>query len=172
MLDIQTDSDIILSSSEQDVDLRRGVRRDTADIVIRRAAYLSADDRMLVQAIYARGSTLKELAALTGRGERALGRRLRVVVRRVQSPEFTYVIQRPGQFLPSAGAGTRTPLLLRRLAKECILEGKPVRTLAREVGLSYHLLRQKHAALRAMALVAPPQREHPADPTPAAGGGR
>ncbi len=168
MLDIQTKSDLILPLSEHNVDLRRALRRDTAEILTRRAIYLSLDDRTLVHAVYARGATLREVANLTGRCPRALSYRLRALVRRVQSPEFVYVIQHTDEFLgtappsPSDSPANRLPPLPptvnARIARECILEGKPMRVLARELGLSYHLLRQKHAAIRARALAARRER--------------
>lgn len=121
------------------LDLRRGVRRDLAEVLMSRATLLSELDRYLVQGVFRDGRPLTELAALwegDGPGPRptpkALRRRLRRLVERVLSPRFEFV----------AAHRHRWPPTRRRVATACVLHGLSCREAADKLRLSIHLVRR------------------------------
>ncbi|MBL8756964.1 MAG: hypothetical protein JNK35_00875 [Phycisphaerae bacterium] len=160
----QTDSFSILSQSEHDVEPRGCTPREQIETLVARARFLPPDDRLLVQAIYVHGTAICDFAALTDRCPRSVSRRLQSILHRIRSPEYVYVTAHASEYLrdpredrPAAPA-TESPRrarsaseLVRRIARDCIIEGKPLRQLARELGVSYFSLRQRRIALRALA---------------------
>lgn len=160
----QTDSFSMLSQSEQDVEPRGSTPREQIETLVARARFLPPDDRLLVQAVYVHGTAICDFAALTDRCPRSVSRRLQSILHRLRSPEFVYVTARASEYLADPGddrppaAPTEAPRrarsaseLVRRIARDCIIEGKPLRQLARELGVSYFSLRQRRIALRALA---------------------
>lgn len=160
----QTESFSMLSQSEQIVDQRSRTPREQIETLVARARFLPPDDRLLVHAVYVHGTAICDFAALTDRCPRSVSRRLQSLLDRLRSPEYVYVTAHANQYLsepvaaPQAAPGDQASrrvlpvsAQIRRIARDCIVEGKPLRQLARELGVSYFSLRQRRIALRALA---------------------
>jgi DNA-directed RNA polymerase specialized sigma24 family protein len=128
------------------LDLRRGFRRDVAQRLVERAAHLPAPDRCLVEGVFRDGRSIAELAELwpenpkSGRGARALRRRLHRLIERLNSPGFLLVAECRERWGPTR----------RRVATACILHGLSHREAADSLGISLHTVRRHFAAVIAI----------------------
>lgn len=127
-------------------DLRRRTRREHAELLTERAAWIPAPDRELVEAVYREGhSVASYVRAHRGLGferwtERSARRRLRRLVERLASPRFAFVI----------AARTSWPIARRRVAMAVVVQGKTLRDTARTLGLSLHVVRRHIDAVDAL----------------------
>jgi len=136
------------------IDLRKRVRRETADRLVALAAHLPTPDRLLVEAVFREQRTLAELAEMlhpeAASGEaarlarRQLSRRLRRLVERLSSPAY----QAAAAGLAAGSEGWTAPQ--RRVAIACVLHGLTQREAATRLGLSLHTVRSHHRAVLAM----------------------
>mgnify|MGYP003869508055 CR=1 FL=1 len=120
-------------------DLRRRRRRDHADQLVQRAAWLAPKDRALVEAVFRDGKTATDLARLTGESPRALRRRVRALAARLASPRYLFVVHH--RDLWTTGR--------RRVGTACFIEGRSLRAAARDLGMSLHTVRRHTAAIEA-----------------------
>lgn len=120
--------------------LRRHCSREFSDEVLRRSAALPAPDAALLRAVFVDHAALGELAALTRSNIRALRRRLSLLVHRVMSDEFAFVVQRAHTW----------PDQRRRVAHAVVLAGMSYRRAGDSLGLSLHTVRQHCASISAM----------------------
>jgi len=128
-------------------DLRRRTRREHAEAITGRAAWLPADDRELVEAVFAHGRsvaayvrTQRERGLRPGLTERTARRRLRRLIQRLASPRFAFVIDQRRHW-----GATR-----RRVAMACVVQGLSLRQAARALGLSLHAVRRHMDAVDAL----------------------
>lgn len=123
-------------------DLRRRRRQDLAEAVIRRSAWLLPDDRALLRTVYQDGVRIASLATLRGRSEspRSLRRRVRVLVQRVLSARFTFVLRERDRWPPTR----------RRVAAACVLQGRTMRSAAHHLQISLHEVRRHLDAINAL----------------------
>jgi DNA-directed RNA polymerase specialized sigma24 family protein len=135
------------------VDLRRRSSRDMAEAIVARAQHLAGSDRAIIELVYGEGKTAVEVAALRDECPRAVRRRLRSVVSRLQSPLFAFVVAERARFSP----------VRRRIATMCVLHGHSIRAAAERTGLSLHAVRTHMHAIRALFDAA--QQRHPIHPS-------
>lgn len=132
-------------------DLRRRDRRGQGiDLLVSRADALAPADRALILAVYRDGLPVSEVVGLLQLGRRrsvavpihavSVRRRLRSLVRHLLSPRFVYVWRHAGSWGPSR----------RRVAEICILQDRPMRDAAVELGLSAYQVRHHRHAVDAL----------------------
>lgn len=140
------DTDVDRRPKAIDPDLRRRTRREHAEMLAERAAFLPAHDRELVEAVYHEGLSVagyvrrqrdRDIVRWT---ERAARRRLRRLVERLASPRFVFVL----------GARSSWPLTRRRVAVAVVIQGRSLRETARSLGLSLHAVRRHIDAVEAL----------------------
>jgi DNA-directed RNA polymerase specialized sigma24 family protein len=104
-------------------------------------------DAALLHALCVQNQSVRTIARLLGRPVSTTRRSLSTLLRRVISPEFRFVVEeRP-----------RLPSRSRRVGHMIIIQGRSVREVADELGLSRYAVRRVVHNLRAMA-VAPARR--------------
>lgn len=122
------------------LDLRTRPRLDRQDLILMRAEWLLPGDRALLEAVFRRGQTIRELSPLLAMPERTLRLRLHRLVDRVLSDRFAYAIRHLARW-----TGVR-----RRIATCCILHGLALRAGAKAAGVSIHTARRHLDAIDAM----------------------
>lgn len=120
-------------------DLRRRRQRDMVEAVVARAAWLPDAERALLEAVYRDGRSARALAGLLGENPRLVRARVRRAVKRVLDPRFAFVVRNRGRWTTSR----------RRVATECLLNGRSIRGAADSLGLSLHTVRLHRAAVEA-----------------------
>lgn len=126
--------------SEISLDLRRRLDTDRTRLLLTRAAWLPPAERWLIEGVYLRHLSLKELASLNRTPARTLRRRIRWITLRMLTPEFAYVALHRGGWRPQ----------LKAIATACFIEGQALRTTARRMNIPYHDARSLRAAVQAM----------------------
>lgn len=122
-------------------DLRRRRRRELVEDILRHAADLPAADQVLLKLVFADARPVSQVCALRGGSTpRVLRRRVRHLVRRVLSARFRYVLVHRAGWPPTR----------RRVATRCVIEGRPIREAAQELGLSMYVVRRHKEAIEAM----------------------
>ncbi|MFN0010375.1 MAG: hypothetical protein ACKVS8_01895 [Phycisphaerales bacterium] len=123
------------------VTLKRARARAFAERAAQRAAHLPEAERLLVLAICQQGQSATHLAALMGKPSRTIRRRIRNLLRRVMTPEFALVVASRQDWAPT----------MRDVATACIINGRSLTAAARDLSLSYHIVRRHRDAIVAMA---------------------
>ncbi len=121
-------------------DLRRRRHRELAEIIVEHAQFALPADRALIESIHRDGLTAQQVAALNGSSPRSVRRRARLVVERLLSPRFTFVIVRRDQW----------PAVRRRVAVACVLQGRTMRETARHLRVSLHTVRKEMSIINAL----------------------
>jgi len=121
-------------------DLRFTRGRVGIDQVLERAAHLPDADRALVHAVYATGTSVQALAALTRQSPRVLRRRLRSLIDRLRSREFAFVV----------AIAPALPPIRRAIALACYVEGRTQRDVAHDLALTQYTVRRHREAILAM----------------------
>jgi DNA-directed RNA polymerase specialized sigma24 family protein len=121
-------------------DLRRRRRRDLADLLTDRAAWLPEEDRALIHAVYREHLTAREVAFLRGATARRVRRRLRTLIERMLSRRFEVVLRERD------GWG----VVRRRIATSVVLEGRTLRETAERLGLTLHAVRRQMVVIEAL----------------------
>lgn len=119
----------------------RDPRRGHNQEVVQRAEWLEESDAALVRATYRDGHAAAAVARIMQQDERGLQRRLRKLIARLVSAEFSVVIQHWGNW-----NSTR-----RAVARACVLHGRSIRVAAEQLNLSLHTVRRHREAILAMA---------------------
>ncbi|MGD9689336.1 MAG: hypothetical protein AB7K52_08000 [Phycisphaerales bacterium] len=104
-------------------------------------------ERAIITSVYDHGRSLGEIAAIAGIAPRTLGRRVRAITRRLLDPAFPFVLGRRHEWTPT----------VRAIATETIIRGRSVRAVARELGLTYHVVRRHCDTIRGMVNAHPPK---------------
>ncbi len=123
------------------VTIKRARARAFAERAAQRAAHLPEAERLLVLAICQQGQSATHLAALMGKPPRTIRRRIRNLLRRVMTPEFALVVSTRQDWAPT----------MRDVGTACILNGRSLSGAARDLALSYHIVRRHRDAIVAMA---------------------
>jgi DNA-directed RNA polymerase specialized sigma24 family protein len=121
-------------------DLRRKRSRALVDQLVEYAQWLAPPDRVLIEAVYRDGRSVSDVATLMGESVRTLRRRVRMLIERINSPRFMFVVRSLDQWAPTR----------RRVAICCVLHGRPLRAVAEELGLSLHVVRRHRDAVYAL----------------------
>ena len=135
---------VVETNPGESIDLRRRLRREMADLIVARAEELPPGDAALLESIYGDGRSVTSLAPMLGCDVRKLRRRVKRLVARLHSPEFTFVISHRHKWTPSR----------RRVAEACFIRGLSIRQAARDLNLTYHTVRRHAEALRALVQAA------------------
>lgn len=135
---------------------RRIQRRRDAEFILKMAAHLPLNDRVMVELVYRDGRSAAEVARLSRRHVRTVQSRTRAAVKRIYSRDFQFLIAHEALL----------PRELQASARRLVLEGRGLRGTARLTGLSLHTVRrhrlQINALLRAHAHIWQPPAGSPA----------
>jgi hypothetical protein len=146
------------------LDLRRKQRRELTELILGRAVWLDPPDRVLIESVYRHEQTVAQLATLVEEDPRRLRRRIRVLVRRLLSEDYARTVRRLTRSFASEGGGAGAAAegtkrlrrgsawneVRRKVAEECIVNGRSLREAARNLNLSLHCVRMHHAAVSAV----------------------
>lgn len=127
----------------------RGVR-DLCEDVLRRAEFLDAADRALLDQVLGHAVKPREVAVVAGRSTRTIQRRVALLCRRLTDPKVMYVLRHHHKWAkPMAQVGLA--VWVRRWT---------LRRTAGHLGLSLHHVRRHVEAVRSLIQhdVAPPRR--------------
>jgi len=122
------------------LDLRRRQKRDYAEILAARAAWLLPEDHRLIGSIYTHGMTAQAVAQLRGESPRKVRTRVHRLVDRMMSDRFEFVLRRRESWPPTR----------RRVATAYVLQGRPMRATARHLHLSFHVVRRQVDVINAL----------------------
>ncbi len=113
------------------LDLRKTAHRDYAEHVVARAQALPEEERAILEAVFDDGMTISRLAALRGVSPRPLRRRIRLLLGRVLSERYAFVVRERSIW----------PDRRRRVATAVYLHGLSMRDAARGLGTTLHAVR-------------------------------
>lgn len=116
-------------------------RRDRVETLLKWSEYLAEEDRLLVEAVYRDGRTVRELGKLAGRPPHHVARRLARVIRRLRSPIFRFVALRDGALPPPA----------QPVARLVVLEGRSLREASSATRQPLHRVREHLVTTRSIA---------------------
>jgi len=115
-------------------------KRQWADRVLQRSAFLSPPDRTLLRQVLGEGARPADLAHVTGVSARTIQRRVRNLAKRLTNPEVVHILRHHRRW-PRTTAAVALALYVRGLTQ---------RQAAEQLGLSLHQLRQHAQAIRAL----------------------
>ncbi|MEL6328078.1 MAG: hypothetical protein AAFR38_00315 [Planctomycetota bacterium] len=121
-------------------DLRRRVHAETAARICELAEHLPMGDREVLRAVFADARRVAEVAALLGRTPRQIRGRVRALTRRVLDPRFEFVVR----------SRDRWPDERRLVAQLRLIEGRPMRSVARLLGMTLHHVRRQEDTIDAL----------------------
>lgn len=121
-------------------DLRRARKREALDRVVESSAVLPEAERALVLAVYRDGRTAVEIAALMREPPQRIRRRLKSIVRRLSNPRLAFVVAASGAW----------PERRRRIAWAVFAEGRSIRHVAHQEGLTLYAVRRHLHAIEAL----------------------
>jgi len=108
-------------------------RREAMVWVLRRhAEVLQPQDRRLIEAVYVRRASCREIAAELGRNESTIRRRLNRLIKTVASVRFRYTLLHRHEW----------PDHEPEIARQCVLQGRPIREVAASLQLSECMVRR------------------------------
>jgi len=119
--------------SAEVLDFRRSLHRDYGEAILRFARALPEDERSLLEAVYGRGLSVKDVAGLVREEPRRLARRVKRLVERLLSPRFAFVYARRHAWPPRR----------RRVAETVVLHGRSMREACDALALSLHTVRRE-----------------------------
>ena len=123
-------SQAITNATIASVELRR--RREQTDQLLKRAAYLAPNDRLVIEQVYRNGVAIKDLAGLTGNPPRSMRRRIVRLLRRLNSPLYSVAISK----------GHRLDEATYRTVQLVVCQGLSLRQASASTGYSLHRVRQ------------------------------
>ncbi|WP_428387549.1 sigma factor-like helix-turn-helix DNA-binding protein [Mucisphaera sp.] len=135
-----THSDPITRATQKNLSARVS-QRSHAERVLRLAPLLPSDERLLLEQVYRHGLSIADLARLTGLPPRTLQRRIRNIVKRLNSDLFRFV----------AAQEDILPRTVRPTARRVAIHGRSLRAAARESGLTLHRVREHMRIVQALA---------------------
>lgn len=119
---------------------RAQATRELAEVILKGSRWLAPPDRALISAVYDHGLSATEVARVRGEQPRSVRRRVRKLAEHISSPAFTFVLLHKETWTPTR----------RRVAEQCILSGKSMRTAAKHLGTSLHNVRKEMNAINAL----------------------
>lgn len=120
-------------------DLRKRIDRSQSDRIVARAAFLPHPDRVLLEAYFLHGRTVKDIALGSETETRRVSRRIRRLALRVLSDKFVFVLRRLDSWPPSR----------RRVATAMMLGGQSMRDAADSLHMTLYSIRRHHDAIMA-----------------------
>ncbi|HHN79041.1 MAG TPA: hypothetical protein ENK11_10285 [Phycisphaerales bacterium] len=116
-------------------------------MLVEHAAWLTAEDRELVTAVFGEGLSVAAYARRRREKDspvpvRTARRRLRKIIARLLSPRFVFVIENRKAW----------PATRRRAAMACVVQGLSLREAASKMGVSLHAVRRHMDAVEALYL--------------------
>jgi hypothetical protein len=148
-------------AAKPSLDLRRKQRRELTELILGRAVWLDPPDRVLIESVYRHEQSVAQIATLVKEDPRRLRRRIRVLVRRLLSEDYVRTVGRltrtfanergeKGNGTERSRRGSAWNEVRRKVAEECIVNGRSLREAARNLNLSLHCVRMHHAAVSAV----------------------
>ena len=122
------------------MDLRRPADRAERIEILDRARWLTDLERTILEAYFREGDTASDIAGRVGLAPQAVRRRIRNALGRMTSPEFLYVLR----------THRRWPDLRREIARRHVLWGQGLRTVASDLGVTIHVVRQHRDRIRTL----------------------
>lgn len=119
----------------------RAGQRFHVDRIVELASHLPPGDRALITSVYERGMCPAEVARTAGKPARTIRRKVQRLVKRISSPEFTFVLH----------SRHRWPHSTRKIAEAIILRGEPQRHAAARLNVTLHRVRRELERIRAVA---------------------
>ena len=116
---------------------RRTLSRQRAERLLRLAESLPAGDRALLKQVFEHGQSAAEIARLAQQNPQTVRRRVRQLLRRVESPMYRFV----------AGHLDMLPRELQPTARRHILEGLSLRQTALATGQTLHRVRRHRQSI-------------------------
>lgn len=135
----------------QGIDHRRVQQRETVEKLLLRCEHLQLEEQALVRSVYADKRTIREIALMQKRDERAVRRELRRLVKRMLRPEFAIVLMQAQAWAP-----TRS-----RVGESIFLHGNGLRSTATLLSITVHNVRTHVSAIRAIADAVRRSRKQP-----------
>ena len=118
----------------------QSLRRQWADRVLQRSAFLNPLDRCLVRQVLGEGVRPADLAPVAGVSARTIQRRVRNLADRLTDPDVVFILRHHRRW-PRQTASVALALWIRGLTQ---------RQAAERLGLSLHQVRQQAQAIRAL----------------------
>lgn len=112
--------------------------RDLAETVLRRAEFLDANERALLEQVLGKGVRPRDIAAVAGCPTRKVQRQVRAITRRLTDPAVVHVLRHRAQW----------DRLTAEVATAVWVRGWTYRDTAEHLGISLHRVRQKVEAVR------------------------
>lgn len=120
-------------------DLRRRIDRNQSDRIVARAAFLPHPDRVLLEAYFLHGRTVKDIALGSEVETRRVSRKLRRLALRVLSEKFVFVLRNMDGWPPSR----------KRVARAMMLGGQSMREAAESLHMTLYAVRRHHDTISA-----------------------
>jgi hypothetical protein len=114
--------------------------RLSIEAILSRCHALPDQEQALIRAVYLGQQSATDLAKLRGQRPRSLRRRINVILRRLHSPEFDFVVRHRA----------RWPKLRQRIATALYVSGLPASKVAAQLAIEYYQVRRERDAIRAM----------------------
>ena len=130
------------------IDLRRRRETDQTDRLVRRAHWLEPSDRELVLAVFERGQSAAAIAGMSGEPVRRIRKHIRQLVARLNDPRVAYVVAHHN-------AWGKT---MQGVGKQFYIQGRTMREVSEQLGISLHCVRKNRDAIEAMAASQQPSR--------------
>ncbi|MCK4873591.1 MAG: hypothetical protein KAS72_12790 [Phycisphaerales bacterium] len=122
------------------LDRRRREHAEITDRILHRCSFLERDDRALLESIYSDHVPIVRLAAVRQQSPRQLRRHVRRLIERLLEPRTAFVISRRDRWNGERWA----------VARSCLICGRDLRGVAKDLGLSLHRVRKHVDAVRAL----------------------
>jgi DNA-binding CsgD family transcriptional regulator len=115
-------------------------RRNQIDILRRYSASLDNDDSALLQLVFEKGISLRQIARVTGQSPSTVSRRFRRLVRPLKAGRRPSMPVRP----------VRLSRMDARIIQDYVLRGHPLKTIARKHKISLYRVRKTLRGFRAI----------------------
>ena len=115
-------------------------KRELAERVLMRSAWVDGPDRELLEQVLGRGVRPRSVAAVSGVSVRTVQRRVAGLVKRLTDGDVEVVLRRHGQW----------PAETSSVALAVWVRGKTLRETAGELGMSLHRVRQEVQLVRGL----------------------
>ncbi len=115
-------------------------KRELADRVLMRSAWVDPPERELLEQVLGRGVRPESIAAVSGVSTRTIQRRVASLVKRLTHPDVEMVLRRHGRWAPKTSS----------VALAIWVRKRTLRDTSMELGLSLHEVRQQVQLVRGL----------------------
>lgn len=119
-------------------------KRELADRVLIRSAWVDEPERELLEQVLGRGVRPESIAAVSGVSTRTIQRRVANLIHRLTDPEVETVLRRHGRWEPRTSS----------VALAIWVRNRTLRDTSKELGLSLHEVRQQVQLVRGLLTAA------------------